>query len=117
MKMYLPEIYPDELVYSWLSRYFVYSGCTNNRMLLSQLLYSKSNNPSIEFIGHLNEAAERQITQVYSMDDLILNHTMLPQYARFMPADKREVALAKLNVIVIHIKSLQFSHEMKESCG
>lgn len=96
MKMYLPEIYPDELVYSWLSRYFVYSGCTNNRMLLSQLLYSKSNNPSIEFIGHLNEAAERQITQVYSMDDLILNHTMFPQYARFMPADKRDVALAEL---------------------
>lgn len=96
MKMYLPEIYPDELVYSWLSRYFVYSGCTNNRMLLSQLLYSKSNNPSIEFIGHLNEAAERQITQVYSMDDLILNHTMFPQYARFMPADKREAALTEL---------------------
>lgn len=96
MKMYLPEIYPDELVYSWLSRYFVYSGCTNNRMLLSQLLHSKSNNPSIEFIGHLNEVAERQITQVYSMDDLILNHTMFPQYARFMPADKREVALAEL---------------------
>lgn len=96
MKMYLPEIYPDELVYSWLSRYFVYSGCTNNRMLLSQLLYSKSNNPSIEFIGHLNEAAERQITQVYSMDDLILKHTMFPQYARFMPADKRYVALAEL---------------------
>ena len=96
MKMYLPEIYPDELVYSWLSRYFVYSGCTNNRMLLSQLLYSKSNNPSIEFIGHLNEAAEQQITQVYSMDKLILNHTMFPQYARFMPADKRDVALAEL---------------------
>ena len=96
MKMYLPEIYPDELVYSWLSRYFVYSGCTNNRMLLSQLLYSKSNNPSIEFIGHLNEAAEQQITQVYSMDNLILNHTMFPQYARFMPADKRDVALAEL---------------------
>ena len=30
------------------------------------------------------------------MDDLILNHTMFPQYARFMPADKREVALAEL---------------------
>lgn len=96
MKMYLPEIYPDELVYSWLSRYFVYSGCTNNRMLLSQLLYSKSNNPSIEFIGHLNGAAEQQITQVYSMDNLILNHTMFPQYARFLPTDKRKTALTEL---------------------
>ena len=94
--MYFPEIYPDELVYSWLSRYFVYSGCTNNRMLLSQLFYSKSSNPSIEFIGHLNKAAEQQITQVYSIDDLILNYTMFPQYARFMSADKKEVALAEL---------------------
>ena len=96
MKMYLPEIHPDELVYSWLSRYYVYSGCANNRMLLSQLLYSKSNNPSIEFIGHLSKAAEQQITQVYSMDDLILNHTMFPQYARFLTAEKRKVALTEL---------------------
>lgn len=94
--MYFPEIYPDELVYSWLSRYFVYSGCTNNRMLLSQLFYSKSSNPSIEFIGHLNEVAEQQITQVHSMDDLILNHTMFPQYARFLTAEKRKVALTEL---------------------
>lgn len=96
MKMYLPEIYPDELVYSWLSRYFVYSGCANHKMLISQLLYSTKNNPSVEFIGHLNKAAEKQITQVYSIDDLILNHTMFPQYARFMPADKMDVALAEL---------------------
>lgn len=96
MRMYFPEIYPDELVYSWFSRYFVRSGCTNSRMLLSQLLYSKSNNPSIEFIGHLNAAAEQQITQVYSIDDLILKHTMFPQYARFLPADKRKTALAEL---------------------
>lgn len=41
MRMYFPEIYPDELVYSWLSRYFVRSGCTNSRMLLSQLLHLK----------------------------------------------------------------------------
>lgn len=96
MKMYFPEIYPDELVYSWLSRYFVYSGCTNNRMLLSQLLYSTKNNPSVEFIGHLSKAAEQQIEEVYSMDDLILKHTMFPQYARFLPADKRKTALTEL---------------------
>ena len=96
MKMYLPEIYPDELIYSWLSRYYVYSGCANHKMLISQLLYSTKNNPSIEFVSHLNKAAEQQITQVYSIEDLILNHTMFPQYARFMSADKKEVALAEL---------------------
>lgn len=90
MRMYLPEIYPDELVYSWLSRYFVQSGYTNHKTLISQLFYSIKNNPSVEFIGHLNKEAEQQITQVYSMDDLILQHTMFPQYARFMTVEKRK---------------------------
>lgn len=94
--MYLPEIYPDELVYSWFSRYFVRSGYTNHKMLISQLFYSIKNNPSVEFIGHLNKEAEQQITQVYSMDDLILQHTMFPQYAKFMTAEKRKMALAEL---------------------
>ena len=96
MKMYLTEIYPDELVYSWLSRYYVYSGCANHKMLISQLLYSTKNNPSVEFIGHLSKAAEQQIEEVYSMDDLILKHTMFPQYARFLPVDKRKTALTEL---------------------
>ena len=96
MKMYLPEIYPDELVYSWLSRYFVQSGYTNHKTLISQLFYSIKNNPSVEFIGHINKEAEQQITQVYSMDDLILQHTMFPQYARFMTVEKRKMALAEL---------------------
>ena len=94
--MYLPEIYPDELVYSWFSRYFVRSGYTNHKTLISQLFYSIKNNPSVEFIGHLNKEAEQQITQVYSMDDLILQHTMFPQYAKFMTAEKRKMALAEL---------------------
>ena len=96
MRMYLPEIYPDELVYSWFSRYFVRSGYTNHKTLISQLFYSIKNNPSVEFIGHLNKEAEQQITQVYSMDDLILQHTMFPQYAKFMTAEKRKMALAEL---------------------
>lgn len=96
MKMYMPEIYSDELVYSWLSRYFVYAGYTKHKMLISQLLYSTKNNPSIEFIGHLNPVAEQQIETVYSIDSLILKHTMFQQYARFLPADKRKTALLGL---------------------
>lgn len=96
MKMYFPEIYPDELVYSWFSRYFVYAGYASHKMLISQLLYSAKSNPSIEFLGHLNETAEKQITEMYSLDNLILQHTMFPQYARFMTAEKRKMALTEL---------------------
>lgn len=96
MKLYLPEIYPDELIYSWFSRSFVYSGCLNHKMAISQLLYSVKCNPSVEFMGHLNKYAESEIAKIYSIDDLILNHSMFPQYARFLSQEKRESALTGL---------------------
>lgn len=96
MRLYFPPIYPDELIYSWFARYAVYSACVGSKMAIAQLLYSTSNNPSIEFVGHLNENAERQIKNVYSLDDLIINHTMFPQYARFLSGQKQKEALGKI---------------------
>lgn len=96
MKLYFPPIYPDELIYSWFARYSVYAGCIGSKIAISQLLYSTSNNPSVEFIGHLNENAEKQIEKVYSLDDLIINHTMFPQYARFLSGKEKKEALEKI---------------------
>lgn len=96
MITYLPEIYPDELVYSWFCRYYVHSGCFNSSMALKELLKKRSNNPSKEFIGNLNPEAKEKITKMYDMDYLILNHTMFPQYARFLPASEKKDALYKL---------------------
>lgn len=96
MKLYFPPIYPDELIYSWFARYSVYAGCIGSKMAISQLLYSTSNNPSIEFVGHLNESAERQIEKIYSLDDLIINHTMFTQYARFLSGKEQKEALEKI---------------------
>lgn len=54
MIAYLPDIYPDELVYSWFCRYYVHSGCLTYKTALQELLYNRCNNPSKEFLGHLN---------------------------------------------------------------
>lgn len=96
MKLYFPEIYPDELVYSWFARYAIRSGCINGKMAISQLLYCTKNNPSIEFLGHLNKSAEEQIEEIYTLDTLIVKHTMFPQYARFLPDRKQKKALDKI---------------------
>lgn len=72
MKLYFPEIYPDELVYSWFCRYMVYSGCISSKAAIAQLLYSTKSNPGIESIGHLNKNAEEQIEQLYTLDTLIV---------------------------------------------
>ena len=86
---YLPAIYPDELFYSWLCRYYVHSGCLTHKMALDDILLKRCHNPSKEFIGHLNPNAQKRIEEIYPMEYLILNHTMYPQYARFIPLEEK----------------------------
>lgn len=93
---YLPTIYPDELVYSWFCRYFIHSGCLTNNMALSDLLQKRCHNPSKEFIGHLNKNAVKKIEEVIPMDKLVLEHTMYPQYARFIPLKEKKKAIYHL---------------------
>lgn len=95
MRMYFPEIYPDELVYSWFGRFAVHSGYINSQLL--QFLYCKrSDTPIKEFIGNLNSEARECIAKIYPLKELVLKHTMYPQYARFAPLDQRQDALYKL---------------------
>lgn len=93
---YLPEIYPDELVYSWISRYFVHSGHSMHSAVLREFFCKRSDNPSKEFLGNLNEAAKNVIQKVIPLRELILQHTMVPQYARFLPLAEKKEALHRM---------------------
>lgn len=96
MTGFVPSIYPDELVYSWFCRYYVHSGYTASKTALEDLLYNRHCNPSKEFIGHLNPKMEQVIKNMYQIDELVLEHTMFPQYARFIGLSKKKDALYKL---------------------
>lgn len=72
---YLPELYPDELVYSWFSRYLVHSGHRLHSAVLREFFCKRSDNPSKEFLGHLNEDAKNVIQKVIPLRELILQHT------------------------------------------
>lgn len=93
MIAYLPVLYPDELVYSWFCRYYVHSGCFTHKMALQELYCNRSDNPSKEFIGNLRPEARAEINRVVPLDMLTLNHTMFPQYARFIPLEQKKEAL------------------------
>lgn len=93
MITYLPEIYPDELVYSWFCRYYVHSGFLTHKTALQKILFNRCNNPSKEFLGHLNPDMLLAIQRMYPIEDIILNHTMFPQYARFVPKEQQKKAL------------------------
>lgn len=96
MIAYMPTIYPDELVYSWFCRYYVHSGCFSHKTALQELYCKKSDYLSKEFIGNLNNEAREQINKIYSLDRLVLDHTMYPQYARFIPLAEKKEALYRL---------------------
>lgn len=97
MKLYLPEIYPDELVYSWFSRYAVYEGFPANMHALEALFCDRQqDDPSKEFIGNINGVTRDYIDKTYSMNDFVLSHTMYAEYARFIPQEQKLVALYKL---------------------
>ena len=96
MLNYIPTIHEDELVYSWLSRIYTHSGFLSHKETLRYMLFSKSNNPSIEFIGHLSSEFHSLISQVISMEELATEHTMFPQYGRFIPLEQKQRALHHL---------------------
>lgn len=96
MIVYFPEIYPDELVYSWFCRYAIHSGYVTNSQVLKNLYCKKSDTPIKEFIGNLNTKARKCIDKIYPLRELVLNHTMYPQYARFIPLEQKKNALYKL---------------------
>lgn len=62
-----------------------------------------------EFIGNLNPEARVCINKIYPIEELVLNHTMYPQYARFIPLEQKKNALYKLcyeNCDVHHLFSV-----------
>lgn len=96
MIAFFPEPYPDELVYSLFSRYQLYSGYPSHKAAMQDLFCKRSDTPSKEFIGNLNADAREIITRVCPMDEMVLHHTMYPQYARFIPLAQKESALRHL---------------------
>ena len=105
MIAYLPTIYPDELVYSWFCRYYVHSGNLTHKMALNDLFCKRSDSLSKEFIGNLNPEARERIEKVMTLRELILNHTMFPQYARFSP-NKKETIEKLINNGTIDVHNL-----------
>lgn len=81
MIAYLPDLYEDELVYSWFARYFAHM-YPSYTCALEDLLKSRNMRADMEFVNRLNTEAKTAITKVISLEELVLKHTMFP-YCRF----------------------------------
>lgn len=96
MTMYLPEIYPDELVYSWLARYFIKTGYVRYAFVAEELFQSKTVRPDIEFVNQYTAPMLQAITEIMPMSEIIENHTMFPYYGRFLQKERRNRAYTEM---------------------
>lgn len=96
MIAYFPEIYPDELLYSLLARYYTQASYPCYWYAAEDLFVSKTVRPDIEFVNQYTLAALHRITRELSMEQVILNHTMFPYYGRFLLFERREKAYKSL---------------------
>jgi hypothetical protein len=53
-------------------------------------LYCISENLSEKLIGHLRPEVMERFERMYSIEKLVLEHTMYPQYARFLPSSQKK---------------------------
>lgn len=89
---FLPEIYPDELVYSFLARYYVRSGYLSYNAVAEELYINKKVGPDMELLNTFTKETLNAITKNYPLEYLIKNHTMFNYYARFIKHEKRKQA-------------------------
>jgi len=93
---FMPDFYPDELVYSLLARYYQRSGYLAYIHAARDLYTVPTIRPDMYFIDPMREEAWKLITKGTSPDAVILEHTMVPAYARFLPVEARQEALRQM---------------------
>lgn len=81
---FLPELYEDELFYSFVARYITFGGKKTD------ILISEKAKPNPLFINMLTQNAAKNISAYKNFEDIIFEHTMLPCYLRFLPLNERK---------------------------
>lgn len=93
MIAFFPELYEDELAYSWFARYHVHSGHMSYSATARDLFGEAQAVPNAELLGTFSLEVQKIIEQYMPLDIFIEKHTMFPQYSRFLPVDRRRTAL------------------------
>ena len=95
---FFPEIYPDELLYSQLCRYYQRTGYTKYIFAVDDLFMRRTVHPVIEWVNEYSPDAMDHITRGTDFETVIREHTMFPAYTRFLPKERRKAALQSLLV-------------------
>jgi len=84
-----PSIYEDELVYSIFARYYQKTGYVTYRDVAEDLYSNVHTRPDTEFINPLTSDAVSKLCRKKTMEQIVLEHTMFPLHARFLPLKRK----------------------------
>ena len=96
MISYFPQIYPDELLYSQLARYYYKSGYMAYIFAAEDLFENRWVRPDIEFVNSYIQNAYGAITRNLPLYEVIMKHTMFTYYGRFLDKERRNKAFSAL---------------------
>lgn len=97
MLTYFPSPYANEWWWSVLCRYFVRSGYHNHATAFRELLPSPSKSVGRLFPSNdIYTIVARLPSKIFSVKDIILQHTLAPYYLRFYSGEKKASALDNL---------------------
>lgn len=96
MLAYIPEIYPDELVSSWIARWMCHNGLSTRSQILG-LIARKQSRVSTEFAVRFNDDVTNTVKQRYGdVRTFIWAHTTLPYYVCFADRHLRSKAVERV---------------------
>ena len=93
MISFFPDIYPDELVYSVLSRCYEKSGFLSYTNAAQEMFKNRFEHPKPEFLNAYTGQLKDRLTCTMTAKELICAHTMFPYFARFLPCERRKDAM------------------------
>ena len=93
---YFPELYPDELIYSVLARFYEHSGYIYYKDVAQELFLNQKIRADKEFAKNLKPEIVELLTRNMTVEVLLESHTMYPYYGRFIDSNRRNVAILKI---------------------
>jgi hypothetical protein len=84
---HFPFLYPDELLYSGIARYHQMSGNTVQKQTIKELFGDSLVCATVDLPSHLKHLSEI-LNSLYTVDELIMKHTLYPYYKAFIPQVK-----------------------------
>lgn len=93
MPNWFPTPYPDELWYSVICRYYMYSGHTAKLNALNEILPQGKIPVSAHYALRLEELCASMPGKWLTAQDIIQKHTLYPYYSRFLSEERKRKAI------------------------